>query len=290
MYSEIILDGLLLHHPIFWKKTRAILVAYGVNSNGSKKLIHYMLPSHENERDWKLFLADLKKTGIKESDIKCITSDGMNGLKNAVSEIYPNTSHHISDSILIHPLSVWLKVYVSSKNPKKLRLFIAWPLALLYLWLFKATPTSLAIGILFIILGELIRLWAAGTIIKTKELTISGPYAFTRNPLYIGSFSIGVGFLILGQTYWLFIPLLLLFFLIYQDTVQKEEESLKEHFGNPFLYYMSHVPKFIPHLTPFRDSHFQSWPFSLKRCYDNGELRTLAVISFALAGLLYFLF
>jgi protein-S-isoprenylcysteine O-methyltransferase Ste14 len=133
-----------------------------------------------------------------------------------------------------------------------LRTKSAWLIAVPFFLLAAPTPTSLAVGALLSTVGLALRGWSAGTIHKGEMLTTSGPYAFVRNPLYVGSFLIGGGLAVAGGS-WLWLVLFLVFFAaMYGPTVATEAERLTEQFGHRYVEYSTHVPAFIPRLTPFR--------------------------------------
>ncbi len=90
------------------------------------------------------------------------------------------------------------------------------------------------------------RLWAAGHIDKGKVLAQGGPYAFTRNPLYLGSFLMAIGVLIAGQGYWLLLPFGLFFLAVYYPVMKAEELELLEGYGDEFVRYSRRVPMFLP--------------------------------------------
>ena len=114
------------------------------------------------------------------------------------------------------------------------------------------TGASLATGAVFALLGLGVRGWSAGTIHKDERLTTSGPYAFVRNPLYVGSFLIGAGLAIAGGS-WLWLLLFLGFFAaMYGPTVAAEAARLTERFGHRYVEYATRVPAFVPRLTPFK--------------------------------------
>ncbi len=115
------------------------------------------------------------------------------------------------------------------------------------------TPNTLAIGGAVSLIGLAIRGWAAGHIRKNAVLAISGPYAFTRNPLYLGSFVLGLGFTI-GAGRWILALLFAALFIgIYLPVMRVESRTLEEMFGDPFQNYAKAVPLFFPRLTPYRD-------------------------------------
>src|SRR5690606_8006013 len=110
----------------------------------------------------------------------------------------------------------------------------------------------LAVGAAVAALGLVIRGWAAGTIHKERELTTSGPYAFTRNPLYLGSFFVGLGVTLAGG-HWAWPALFVVFYVgVYSRTMAYEAGRLTELFGERYLAYARSVPAFLPRPTPYR--------------------------------------
>lgn len=121
------------------------------------------------------------------------------------------------------------------------------------LWfLSKPTPLSIAAGAPFVILGEAIRTWSSGHIRKNQALATTGPYAFTRNPLYLGSGMMGFGFILMGRSWSLLLLFLMFFTLIYRFTILREEEKLSARFGPQFAAYAASVPRFFPRLSAWR--------------------------------------
>ena len=134
----------------------------------------------------------------------------------------------------------------------------AWLIVVPFFLLAGPTRASLAIGAVLSLVGLALRAWSAGTIHKGETLTTSGPYAFIRNPLYVGSFLIGAGLAIAGGS-WLWLVLFLGFFAaVYGPTVAAEAARLTEKFGHRYVEYSAQVPAFIPRLTPFRGAGGQS--------------------------------
>lgn len=137
-------------------------------------------------------------------------------------------------------------------NLTRLRLKAVWLLILPFLVFASPTWSLLSIGALVAVVGLVIRGWAAGTIHKQKQLTTSGPYAFTRNPLYLGSFLIGLGVTVAGG-HWIWPTLFLVFFVgIYSRTMAREAARLTELYGERYRAYARAVPAFLPRLTPYR--------------------------------------
>jgi protein-S-isoprenylcysteine O-methyltransferase Ste14 len=125
--------------------------------------------------------------------------------------------------------------------------------AAVFLLLARPRPLTLAIGGGIALFGLELRAWASGHVRKNDELAISGPYAFTRNPLYLGSFIIGLGFTIAAGRWLLGAIFLLLFFCIYVPVMRIEAKTLAELFGERYQDYARHVPIFLPRLTPYRN-------------------------------------
>lgn len=122
-----------------------------------------------------------------------------------------------------------------------------------YLLFARPSPTLLAAGFGVALLGVIVRGWAAGAIRKNSILTTHGPYAFTRNPLYLGSFLIGVGVAIASGVLWILALVVVAFAAVYGRTMTREERRLKELFGEQFDLYARAVPRFIPRPAPWSD-------------------------------------
>lgn len=107
-------------------------------------------------------------------------------------------------------------------------------------------------GIAISAFGLLIRAWASGHIRKNSALATSGPYAFTRNPLYLGNFLLGLGFTV-GSGWWpLGILFAVLFLGIYLPVMRVESETLAQLFGESYQRYARGVPIFLPRITAYR--------------------------------------
>jgi protein-S-isoprenylcysteine O-methyltransferase Ste14 len=109
-------------------------------------------------------------------------------------------------------------------------------------------------GAIISIFGLLLRAWAAGHIRKNSALATSGPYAYTRNPLYAGSFLLGLGFTIGSGRWILAVVFALLFLGIYLPVMRVESGTLAQLFGADYQRYAASVPLFFPRFTPYRDS------------------------------------
>jgi hypothetical protein len=137
---------------------------------------------------------------------------------------------------------------------QRLRVPLGFACAALFIFLARPRPLTLAVGGAISILGLLIRGWASGHIRKNDALATSGPYAFTRNPLYLGSFLLGLGFTI-GSGWWpLGIIFAALFLGIYFPVMRVESATLAELFGSEYRRYALDVPLFFPRFKRFRNT------------------------------------
>jgi len=127
-----------------------------------------------------------------------------------------------------------------------------WLIVLPFLWFSRPTATLLAAGAVVVTIGLGIRGWAAGTIHKDERLTTTGPYAYTRNPLYLGSLLIGLGVSLAGG-HWIWpLTFLLFYFGVYARTMTGEASHLAELFPERYGDYARAVPRLIPSVTPYR--------------------------------------
>lgn len=120
-----------------------------------------------------------------------------------------------------------------------------------FFWFARPDPSHLAAGGTLALLGLAVRSWAAGYIRKDRELAVGGPYAHTRNPLYVGSLLLGTGVAVAGGR-WIFVALFLLFFLlVYGRTIRAEAELLEERFGEEYRRWAEAVPLVLPRPAPW---------------------------------------
>jgi protein-S-isoprenylcysteine O-methyltransferase Ste14 len=137
------------------------------------------------------------------------------------------------------------------KIARRIRVPLGFVFAAVFLWLARPTWRTMLLSLLLVLPGLWLRAYAAGYVRKNKELTFTGPYAYTRNPLYLGSMMIAFGFAAAAGSWLLLIALALLFAAIYIPTIQSEEAYLREHFAG-FNDYAASVPRLLPRLTPVR--------------------------------------
>jgi protein-S-isoprenylcysteine O-methyltransferase Ste14 len=145
------------------------------------------------------------------------------------------------------------------------RLVSVYVLIALMLVLSKPTPVSVTIGFAVAVAGEAIRFWAAGHLLKTEELVTSGPYRFTRNPLYLGRLLIFIGLCVMARlpygANWLLLVLgCAMFFGYYLRRKERVEPTrLREKHGEAFERYYRAVPALLPTLHPYPEGASAGW-------------------------------
>jgi len=133
------------------------------------------------------------------------------------------------------------------RRARRLRVPLGFAVAALYMWLARPTWKAIAIGALIAALGLAIRAAAAGHVRKDAELTTTGPYSYTRNPLYLGSAILALGFVIAGRSWWMLLVLAIFFVAIYWPVIRSEEAFLRSRFPE-FDAYARAVPRLLPRL------------------------------------------
>jgi protein-S-isoprenylcysteine O-methyltransferase Ste14 len=141
----------------------------------------------------------------------------------------------------------------------------------------RPTPWSVALGLPVILAGVALRLWAAGHLLKTRELIASGPYAHTRNPLYLGTLLIGSGFALLAGSAAAAVAapigLGLFFFSYFPRKERKESALLESLYGDRYRAYHDAVPALLPRWrawSPGDQTQDRTWRFA--RVRGNSEL------------------
>ena len=136
------------------------------------------------------------------------------------------------------------------------RVRLGYPVAIIY-WLL-ATPIwrSIVYGTIVALFGLIVRAAAAGYLRKDRELAVTGPYALTRNPLYLGSAILAAGFVLASHSWIAGLLVSLYFGIFYYAVMRNEEEDLRVRFGTDFNDYATRVPLFFP--NPFASGKFRS--------------------------------
>jgi protein-S-isoprenylcysteine O-methyltransferase Ste14 len=119
----------------------------------------------------------------------------------------------------------------------RLRVTIGFVSSVFAVWLARPTARSLGAGAAVAIGGEAIRVWTAGHLEKGREVTTSGPYAFTRHPLYLGSTLIGIGLAIASASANVSVLVLAYLAITLTAAIRTEEAHLTEKFGSAYPAY-----------------------------------------------------
>jgi len=136
-----------------------------------------------------------------------------------------------------------------SRIARRIRVPLGFLLAIAYIWLAHPSWLSILIGAVVAFSGVAIRAAASGHVKKNQELTKTGPYAYTRNPLYLGSIVIAAGFAIAALNPWIVVILVVMFLAIYIPVIRSEEEFLRSTFPD-FDDYCGRVPRIVPRFSP----------------------------------------
>ena len=162
---------------------------------------------------------------------------------------------------------------------KRIRVPLGFVFAAIYFWLARPTKMFLAIGVLIAAVGLFVRALASGHVKKNEALTTTGPYAYVRNPLYLGSLVTALGFVIASRNVWIGVLMLFIFILIYLPVIRAEETFLRNQFPE-FRDYEQNVPRLFP---AFKSSSQQqglfSWDLYWKHREYNAVLGAVLMIA-----------
>jgi len=167
--------------------------------------------------------------------------------------------------------------------PSRYRVPVGWMLGVLVIVLARPTAHSMLAAAPLAVAGEAIRLWASGHIEKTRALATGGPYAHTRNPLYVGSLLIALAVGVASASPWVVLAVSVYFLAFYPSVMREEAAFLARTFPEQYASWAAAVPAFWPRLTPGgpRASRFE-WA----RVAGNREWRT--VVALPLVALLLY--
>jgi protein-S-isoprenylcysteine O-methyltransferase Ste14 len=160
---------------------------------------------------------------------------------------------------------------------------------LLVLFLARPSGWSLFLGGILVFLGEVIRVWASGHLMRAQELTTSGPYAYLRDPLYLGRLLLLVGFCIMawGKAWIILIIGLGVFFFNYMPRkYRKEMGRLENLYGEEYRQYAAYARSLLPRLKPYPKARPRNWSFDLfsKENREQYFLSGVVIMALALMG------
>ncbi|HXE91906.1 MAG TPA: isoprenylcysteine carboxylmethyltransferase family protein [Terriglobales bacterium] len=162
---------------------------------------------------------------------------------------------------------------------RRIRVPLGFAFTVLYLWLAQPTWPSILLGGLVAVPGLWLRAWASGHVTKATEITTTGPYAYTRNPLYLGSLILAVGFGMAARSLWLAVALVAMLLAIYLPVIRWEEAYLRRNFPE-FDGYAKRVPRLLPRLHSGAGSPERfSWERYRRHREYNALLGTLAMLA-----------
>lgn len=160
---------------------------------------------------------------------------------------------------------------------RRIRVPLGFAFAIFYLWLASPTWTSIFLGSLIVLPGLILRALASGHVQKNEQLATSGPYAHTRNPLYLGSLILGAGFAMAARSWWIALAMLLIFVGIYLPVIRGEEQFLRQRFPE-FAGYARRVPRLFPRWNPAGPRGIFSFELYWKHREYNAGLGAIALI------------
>ena len=160
------------------------------------------------------------------------------------------------------------------------RVPLGFMLGIAYLVFCRPTVKLLIAGGIVAAAGVALRAYAAGHLAKNQKLAMSGPYAWTRNPLYLGSSLMGTGFALAGGRWTLALACLLLFAGIYWPVIRREEDYLRREFGEDYSKYAQRVPLFLPRFCRTKGDEKFEWKQYRKNHEHEALLGYLALMIF----------
>ena len=167
------------------------------------------------------------------------------------------------------------------------RVRLGYLLAIVVLWLARPSLSSIGLGALVGAVGLAIRACAAGYLHKQQILTVTGPYAHTRNPLYFGSSILMIGAAVAMNSWWVAALLVVYFALVYSLVMRREEMELRHQHGAAFDAYAAAVPLFFPRISAGASAtRNEGVSFSWKQYQKNHEYRAAIGFVLLLVGLL----
>ena len=173
-----------------------------------------------------------------------------------------------------------------SQIARRIRVPLGFLFALFYFWVARPTWRSMALGAIVVVPGLLIRALASGHVRKNESLATSGPYAYTRNPLYLGSLLMGLGFAVAARSWAVSAALVVMFFAIYLPVIRDEEIFLRRTFPE-FEEYARRVPRMVPRLSRSGNEKEVGAGFSLDLYLKHREYNALLGVVAMTAALIF---
>jgi protein-S-isoprenylcysteine O-methyltransferase Ste14 len=169
-----------------------------------------------------------------------------------------------------------------SQIARRVRVPLGFLFSVFYFWLARPSWRSVALGAMVVVPGLLIRALASGHVRKNESLATSGPYAYTRNPLYLGSLVMGLGFCVAARSWWVGVALVVMFLAIYLPVIRDEENFLRKKFPE-FDEYARRVPRMLPQIARRSDDEKAPteflWSLYLKHREYNALLGTAGMMA-----------
>lgn len=157
---------------------------------------------------------------------------------------------------------------------------LGYVVGILVLALARPSGRSVAAGALLALFGEAVRIWASGHIEKTQRLATGGPYAHSRNPLYLGSLLLALGVSVAGANPWVVGAVSIYFVSFYPPVMREEGRFLREKFPEEYASWEAAVPLFLPRFTPGGP---RTTRFAWSRVTRNREWRTAVALPLVVA-------
>ena len=166
---------------------------------------------------------------------------------------------------------------------RRIRVPVGFAFAVFYLWRARPSWACLAAGSAIVAIGVALRAYASGYLRKASELTTTGPYAYTRNPLYLGSLIIAAGFAVAARNVWIALAMAVIFLAIYVPVMGFEEQFLRSQFQG-FDEYVQRVPRLLPRISAAPGARGQ---FSLELYRKHREYNAALGAAAILAALIF---
>jgi protein-S-isoprenylcysteine O-methyltransferase Ste14 len=173
-----------------------------------------------------------------------------------------------------------------AKIARRIRVPVGFAFAAFYLWRARPSWTCMAAGGVIVLIGIALRAYASGYLRKATELTTTGPYAYTRNPLYLGSLIIAAGFALAARSLWIALVMAVIFIVIYLPVIGDEERFLRSQFPG-YDEYARRVPRLRPRLSAAGSRGEFSLRLYLKHREYNAALGAAAVMAALIIKLLW---